>query len=1686
MASCHALLGFLMLMRASRATDVGSQETKFETSAATSDDGSLKEETTPGAALAKHSLGMKLKRRTASKASLLEEGALKKLDDALGDKGIQEGSGDPGTKVSCLHLHFSPALEGSSECDVSNNMWYDYCQASCKSYALNLPGAKGKDGYGSGWWLDYPSEVRMKRWGCPGIPKVKCVGNGFLSSALKKFAGNFDSTSEDEKGFKGYLPKIVKSVKEAATKSVMGSWSITEGGADTGPTLAAGAQSAAGGSSWLKKLVDELNEWETVQNPSGGASPAQRVDEEIAAFAAPIEDTIATLNTDTANLQNTDLPQLQNEWGSQTAGIVKQLIDNINGAIVVAQEAKYESEEIIYAFLDDVMGEFEDFDTEDRENVLEAVQEYNTTTGPILEELQTDVGTLIQESLEDRTTIENRASSSLVATADLLDQQVASLWTAMTDMYTVADADLDTVQNTHIPEFTRIQSEEVDGVTGPDGSERHYRDELKSVADMIRNKLGEVQEDGKSELEQIMTTAKEVQTEMKQDAKSEGSRMQSRFDKIRRGPSSISTIRGLLNPLRSFMERVPTDINELISDAYAQLTQTISSAKAALDTEGKANNMLAEKQGSRHMGKLENAKKEVEDIAKEVLLDLKDKADAIDAQLTGDEKDIDGASGQAFSTVQAVVGSAAQYLKENGFDRNLVDTVLRDSNKAAGGALTSLQEQEQDAILANEAASAALERAEGDLTNEKTSGDARLRNDLDENGLAVTGAANEAAAAIEETIEGAEKGLSGTFVQQPLPRSTPSGRTAYELETLYSRLTNETEPLGRFVEDTIENSTIQARDRFLAENHRAGLFVDAALKRSAEVAGRISNGVAKSLVKEDDLRKFIEKKTQNGYLGIESDWGKELREIQQESEYVKFDMDKLDHDENIAKQAGGELVGGVVKSALAFQDRMKRSSISLRDEIAAETDRLRSNADAIMAPLTISASDNISAIGAAYLDQLAGVSATAGDKLSEAAGKVEREGAAEIEDAGKAAAEVTAVGDELDVAHDTGETLQSGHAVNLDHLISDVASIRHGVADDATDAEHRIEQGHADLVAGMDNARDAEEEKEQDLLTQAGGDVEEALRHFADEASYDVGELTTQTKSATARAKTATSWIQSRASKLLQDTERHGKQLEEGIYADAKRAAGSLADIRSLLHAAQKAVLDSGQESTGQLSSEMQILDGLMAQLSDVKTSTTDAIKEEAGHWQDKVRELIEEMLTSMTLIGTKVDKVAAEEHVTVHAANAAMADAQVDAQMADNARNESRRIFNARKLIIDQKVKDLDNYTTWTVNSAADRIQHTVRQDASDMGDIVDSIEELIKNVSGIMNSTEAKQKVFEDDIARVAQLETTDLHKQWIAENMDKAALVDFKATEFLQWVHRFAVRDRGFKELVRKKLESLNITISDELMKAIHAAHGAMTSEQDQRVSVHNNFETKMSEEAVRVRQMVGEVGASADEILQQIEASTSLTDEEKERLRKQLLTQTHTIEGSIQNTQGHDDAATDSLWYALQELRRQMKRAVSLGIDTQSMDNLFSVFASRIANITQAMNDVGLMGQSSELSGQDGRREGDQCGSTIAGDLGGCAAGLECVCVGDCANPNVTDAPSTCVRQATGTGLIELSSSEEHYRSTNAEHATRMEVKYPRDSLTDSDGGAEDSEKEALKRLADGDSRLERWLANAIGT
>jgi len=44
------------------------------------------------------------------------------------------------------------------------------------------------------------------------------------------------------------------------------------------------------------------------------------------------------------------------------------------------------------------------------------------------------------------------------------------------------------------------------------------------------------------------------------------------------------------------------------------------------------------------------------------------------------------------------------------------------------------------------------------------------------------------------------------------------------------------------------------------------------------------------------------------------------------------------------------------------------------------------------------------------------------------------------------------------------------------------------------------------------------------------------------------------------------------------------------------------------------------------------------------------------------------------------------------------------------------------------------------------------------------------------------------------------------------------------------------------------------------------------------------------------------------------------------------------------------------------------------------------------------------------------EGDACGMGFRVDHGDCEDGLSCECVGPCANPNIADAPSTCVRRS----------------------------------------------------------------------
>ena len=78
------------------------------------------------------------------------------------------------------------------------------------------------------------------------------------------------------------------------------------------------------------------------------------------------------------------------------------------------------------------------------------------------------------------------------------------------------------------------------------------------------------------------------------------------------------------------------------------------------------------------------------------------------------------------------------------------------------------------------------------------------------------------------------------------------------------------------------------------------------------------------------------------------------------------------------------------------------------------------------------------------------------------------------------------------------------------------------------------------------------------------------------------------------------------------------------------------------------------------------------------------------------------------------------------------------------------------------------------SVANASETSRIAVSKDSDAMGELVDSIEAVVKNVSAVMGMTEKKQSMFEKDLERVTKLEATGKHEQWIRNNVDKAALV------------------------------------------------------------------------------------------------------------------------------------------------------------------------------------------------------------------------------------------------------------------------------------------------------------------------
>jgi len=223
------------------------------------------------------------------------------------------------------------------------------------------------------------------------------------------------------------------------------------------------------------------------------------------------------------------------------------------------------------------------------------------------------------------------------------------------------------------------------------------------------------------------------------------------------------------------------------------------------------------------------------------------------------------------------------------------------------------------------------------------------------------------------------------------------------------------------------------------------------------------------------------------------------------------------------------------------------------------------------------------------------------------------------------------------------------------------------------------------------------------------------------------------------------------------------------------------------------------------------------------------------------------------------------------------------------------------------------------------------------------------------MVNTTEVKQKLYQESLERVEALQTTNTHHGWIAENMERAEMVDFLSTELLHWVQQFATHDRAFKQLVRRTLQSRGAVIFEDKLKAIKAAHGEVISEKDERRALHTQFESNVEGKQAQVKEVIAKVHENALAVLKKVQMDDALQNAQKEEIRTLIMQKAHEMESSIHDVAGHNAVSRKDLWSTLKSLNTGLNMALSTGLDALSLERVFDGVAAKIKTLTHVMHN-----------------------------------------------------------------------------------------------------------------------------------
>jgi len=244
--------------------------------------------------------------------------------------------------------------------------------------------------------------------------------------------------------------------------------------------------------------------------------------------------------------------------------------------------------------------------------------------------------------------------------------------------------------------------------------------------------------------------------------------------------------------------------------------------------------------------------------------------------------------------------------------------------------------------------------------------------------------------------------------------------------------------------------------------------------------------------------------------------------------------------------------------------------------------------------------------------------------------------------------------------------------------------------------------------------------------------------------------------------------------------------------------------------------------------------------------------------------------IRNLTSTGADLDGIEAEQDVTLRSAGRAILDAGADIDMIGHAKDEAKRVLANRAKLSDEKVPELNNYIDDAVKQLGGAVLSVGNKNTEAMTGIVNHMHKWVAEVDGLRKIGESKQIDHQQSLERVEKLQhgSGEKQKQWVAENIQNAEMVDYRAAELLHWAQRFAVSDHFFKDIVRQKLESLDAGISEEVWDAVNKAHGTVLSEKGQRFAAHTKFESEVGGEKAHLEDVVSQVHQNALDILARV--------------------------------------------------------------------------------------------------------------------------------------------------------------------------------------------------------------------------